>query len=105
MPSAGTNFYRVKQRDRDGRFSYSKTVTLDFEKEPMSLDVYPNPVKGGVLQLWLKSEAAVQVYNNAGHLVLQQKCTAGHHTLNVSHLLPGIYTVSTGAASARFVIQ
>ena len=44
-PLSGTNFYRLKQTDLDGSFSYSAIVALDFRRG-QTIQVYPNPVTG-----------------------------------------------------------
>jgi hypothetical protein len=45
-PLKGTNYYRLKQTNNNGTFSYSKVAVLEFKEELSSaLLVYPNPVK------------------------------------------------------------
>lgn len=51
-PLMGRNYYRLKQTDKDGTFSYSKIVVVYFEGEAASAQqegfkIYPNPVEGG----------------------------------------------------------
>jgi trimeric autotransporter adhesin len=41
-PVTGLNYYRIKQIDIDGRFSYSSVVAVSFEKN-VSVSCYPNP--------------------------------------------------------------
>lgn len=50
QPSQGNNYYRIKQVDRDGQFSYSAIKVLDFSgwsssDEESRLTLYPNPVE------------------------------------------------------------
>ena len=40
----GTNFYRLKQVDKDGKFTYSQVASITFNNGNMFV-VYPNPVK------------------------------------------------------------
>jgi hypothetical protein len=41
-PLAGISYYRLKQTDFDGRYSYSKVVTVTNDNNPV-LQLYPNP--------------------------------------------------------------
>ncbi len=39
----GKSFYRLKQTDRDGSFSYSEVKLVSIQQEENALNVYPNP--------------------------------------------------------------
>ncbi len=41
-PLTGSNFYRLKQVDKDGKFVYSKVVKINFTKLP-GIRISPNP--------------------------------------------------------------
>jgi len=41
-PLPGISYYRLKQTDFDGKFSYSKIVAVEFEDLPENV-IYPNP--------------------------------------------------------------
>jgi hypothetical protein len=38
-------YYRLKQVDKDGAFSYSKTVAILIDKAAANISIFPNPVK------------------------------------------------------------
>lgn len=60
-PVMGTNYYRVKQVDNDGKFTYSTIATVVFSKAGALWSVYPNPAKEKTT-LYAKSNLnAVQV--------------------------------------------
>ncbi|MFT3680514.1 MAG: T9SS type A sorting domain-containing protein [Ferruginibacter sp.] len=44
VPVTGINFYRIKQVDIDGRFTYSVTSGVRFAKSNASFIIYPNPL-------------------------------------------------------------
>ena len=71
QPLQGTNFYRLKQVDRDGRFTYSNIIRLSFDDSGKPLLVYPNPADGYVnLDFTGKKETVtIQLYDAAGRLV------------------------------------
>jgi hypothetical protein len=93
LPTA-ISFYRVRQTDLDGKFSYSKMVSVKSDKSN-GIWLYPIPannvltiVAGGNLAL-----KSITIYNTAGALVavVQPKNTASH-TMDVHHLASGNYT-------------
>ncbi|MGI8951230.1 MAG: T9SS type A sorting domain-containing protein [Chitinophagaceae bacterium] len=47
-PQTGINYYRLKQVDFDGRYSYSKIVSAEIGAIQQGLVVSPNPVKGNM---------------------------------------------------------
>lgn len=43
-PLVGVNYYRLKQVDTDGQYSYSDVKTITFDPESVIVQVFPNPV-------------------------------------------------------------
>jgi hypothetical protein len=105
-PNSGNNFYRIKAVDNNGTFQYSTVVRINIGKVKGGLNVYPNPVKGGQLNVELmginKGEYKVRIYNMNGALVhtatilsegtslsklvtLPNAMTAGNYTLEVTN--------------------
>lgn len=52
-PNRGNNYYRIRQVDKDGKITYSKTINIPMKQE-VTASLYPNPV-GEVLHLKLKA--------------------------------------------------
>ncbi len=60
--------------------------------------IYPNPVRG---QVWMDlhgfpsdQEVRMEVFNSLGiRVAMQQLLPGGHHSIDLHHLLPGMYTV------------
>ncbi len=93
------NYYRLKMNDLNGDFRYSEIVVLE-SKSKNSIEVFPNPVKNGLLVLQLNEEIAkeklyFEIYNNEGKKLLSQNLIKNDisHQINVSKFKPGNYTV------------
>lgn len=80
MPLSGTNYYRLKQVDVDGKFEYSGIVAVDFgtaqagQINTTIMQVYPNPLASGrALNIALKESndniRQVVITNEMGQVV------------------------------------
>ncbi len=108
-PLSGTSYYRLKQMDFDGDYSFSKLVPVNFTKEhqELSFSLYPNPSSAEVYMLLHAVEndqnIEVNVYDISGKVVYSkikwiQKNTADFFSIDFSEkLAPGIYTVSANS--------
>jgi alpha-tubulin suppressor-like RCC1 family protein len=95
-PVAGKNYYRIKQVDQDGKFSYSRIITLINNKEQNILVITPNPAQD-IIQVNTNNArpGAIRIYNMQGKLLLQQQIAPGNQqqSIDVSKLPAGMYTV------------
>jgi hypothetical protein len=66
FPVNGINYYRILQRDIDGRINYSKVLAVNISESRQSLYVYPNPATGGIINITLQRAAQVHIYNSLG---------------------------------------
>ena len=89
----GISYYRLKQRDFSGAYSYSIVKSLEFDKAA-SFTVYPNPVQN---ILYIKSTVAlrntsIQIYDASGKLIQSMALTGtGVLQVPVNNLAKGIY--------------
>jgi len=93
----GISFYRLKQVDIDGKFSYSPIERVNNSETDNSFDVYPNPATGNSFKInLLKNTSAgteLLVFDQAGRLQLKQELS-NSNTINIQHRLPaGMYTI------------
>lgn len=77
--------------------------TVDFDSQN-SLSLYPNPVKGKILNLLYESNGAekvvVEIYNTAGKLVVKQQLNTNgyfNHQMNLNQLPSGVYFLKFNA--------
>lgn len=103
-PSDGVNFYRILQRDADGRFTYSKvaSVNIDVQKK---LQIYPNPVTGKTLNVMAVEQGNVRIVNSAGGTVMQIIVQKGNNQVNTGSLTKGMYVLIAGNERISFVVQ
>lgn len=100
-PLPGLSYYRLKQTDFDGTFSYSELRTVSIEGvENAEIFIYPNPTDGKLLIEGSAIELeSVKVYNHLGAeikiLNLENARTDNKLTLDLSQLPYGVYLVKT----------
>jgi hypothetical protein len=74
-PLSGKNYYRLKFTEAGSAPEYSRTVLVDFSKKG-SLMVYPNPVKGNLINIDLAKpytgSAEIIITNSTGAVVFRQ---------------------------------
>ncbi|MBK8086548.1 MAG: T9SS type A sorting domain-containing protein [Chitinophagaceae bacterium] len=104
LPDKTLNFYRLKQRDENGRFAYSKTVSVRFAGVSKPL-IYSNPISNGILSIRMEQAGQVQLFTQQGQLVLNKQLGAGIQQMNISHLAKGVYMVKFNDLTASIIIQ
>jgi len=108
LPLKGTNYYRILQTDKDGKYTYSKTVLVNVT-ETGGLIVYPNPAASTVNVQSGQAMMRVQVFNSGGQMMYDAKPVATQHTIPVQQWAPGVYYISitsgTQVTQSRFIKQ
>jgi hypothetical protein len=106
-PITGNNYYRLKQVDKDGKFTYSNIVLLGRKVTDITLSsVYPNPAERE-LNLVITSPKAekitIIVTDLSGKVVMQQpsQLVSGEnqYQMNVGYLSAGTYLVKVICAN------
>lgn len=96
MPLNGKSFYRLKQTDKDGKFSYSGVVTVTVSNN-VALIIYPNPAKNYINITINKSGiATIKVYDAEGRQVINkmEPVNSGQSTsVTLVSLIAGVYYV------------
>ncbi len=94
LPLAGNNYYRIKQVDKDGKFSYSKTINISYLK-PGSIQLFPNPAKDRLRVKGLNAAitSTIAVLDIQGKQLLQFTAKAAAYSFSIGSLAPGTYMV------------
>lgn len=101
-PITGYNYYRLKQVDYNGEYSYSEVVSVLFDGHDAKRAVYPNPCNGKVLWVRIEniddSRVYAELFNEKGSLVLRNELGFDLSQRNIrfnllkgKHLSPGVY--------------
>lgn len=117
-PLEGRAYYRLRQVDRDGTFSFSNVVTVQYQSTIARLMIHPNPAEESIMVAFDGSELGaleVEILDGAGRRVrlarVQLQGGISSLPLNVMDLDSGSYLVQIrsvdGSRSAvgRFVKQ
>ncbi|HXB11108.1 MAG TPA: T9SS type A sorting domain-containing protein [Bacteroidia bacterium] len=108
QPLLGTSYYRLKQTDLDGNYTYSNLQPVNIATE-YTVNIFPNPVSE-TLTLSVYSQASsnveVKIYNMIGELVSSYNLAApmGNNTypINVLNLPKGVYFIQCNTADKSF---
>ena len=105
-PLTGSNYYRLKQVDFDGKVAYSTVQKVDFAAKA-AISVYPNPATNN---LFVQSDGTsiiktITITDALGKTVLRQtNINTKQYTLDVSQLAKGMYFVKVNDGN-KDVIQ
>lgn len=103
-PASGINFYRIKQVDADGRFSFSKISMLNYQPAGFSTTIMGNPVMGGTMHIQLQQPAELSLWSVDGKKLWSKKLPQGYSDVHVGHLAKGTYLLHAGTEVKKIVI-
>jgi hypothetical protein len=86
-PFNKNNYYRIKQVDVDGKFSYSKIINISTDERPyLNLLVSPNPARNScTVQIPdPKNEYSLLIINSKGQIMDRMKSVAGNKNMLIN---------------------
>jgi hypothetical protein len=119
-PIYGRSYYRLKQTDYDGKFSYSKIQVINYEGPQIPvLSVYPNPTSSNKVTITIKGinepgQIPILIYDQRGQRVFETVVTqeyAGTMKADVifnTQVAPGLYIIKAGRTlllTEKFVVH
>ncbi len=114
-PAVGVNYYRIKQVDFEGTFSYSGIVPVEVAGTPSAeITIFPNPARDyfnlNVGTNWQAEEVAVSVFNAEGRRIMEwAQSTNVTRQVFTAELPAGVYVVRVDGAqrssTQRLVIE
>jgi hypothetical protein len=111
---SGAHYYRLKQHDIDGKYTYSKIIRQGVFIDKTKISVYPNPAINDVTVTHPGSADGdiLSLYSSSGELLFTKKLTAREKrtNINISSYSKGGYIFQLNSAkketsSARFLIK
>ena len=115
-PAEGINYYRLQNVDKNGSYSYSKVIAVNFAGSPNKFAVYPTLTHDGNVSVRINqstaSTATIKVIDINGRVLQISKVSIAEG----SNLIPckiiaakGVYIVnvetSTGKQSFRVIVE
>lgn len=96
--SKGTLYYRLKNIDKDGNFTYSKIVSVTVPEKSQLFSVSPNPATSFTKLSFSQpvEQAEISLFTLSGKKIFSQQATfqTQAYILNVQSMQPGIYIIS-----------
>ena len=88
-----TSYYRLKQMDYDGQYTYSNIVVLSGSNKTSPINIYPNPTTGTLHINGFKNQAIVELYDIRGVKVMNKNVTDKAPIVNIEHLTDELYMI------------
>lgn len=90
------NYYRLRQVDLDGKFTYSPVVRIFTDKGLQQVSVYPNPANEFIYITYAgnKDKITLSIYNVQERLISKQTVKAGSiNKIRVHQLAKALYFI------------
>jgi len=98
---AGVNQYRIKETDKDGKFTYSKTINVHIA-DRKSFVITPNPTSDFVVITANEAIREIDCYNTVGQLVKKISPAANSYKLSMKLFAGGVYTIKVVTAAGVY---
>jgi parallel beta-helix repeat protein len=110
-PLPGVSFYRLKQTDIDGHFTFSKVLTMRTDLTAEGIKIFPSPFHDNLnVNVYSKTNDQIQIrmIDQSGRIVARfdQQASAGVNAYNLNagltNLLPGVYIVDVSGKTISY---
>jgi Secretion system C-terminal sorting domain len=104
-----TVYYRIKQIDHSGSFSYSKILTATVSTDDIKKNefkIYPNPSTGIFSIISFEKIKTIQIFNFTGQSIVNQSINADNviYDMDLSAFPKGVYFIKINALERRKVV-
>ena len=104
VPANGINYYRIRQVDNDGHFTYSETRSLTFDKVNPNISISPNPAKDKIAITipGNKKQLRVAIFSIKGEKVGSFMISGEYSLLNLPGYPPAVYYLNITGDDVSF---
>ena len=110
-PLPGTSYYRLKQTDVNGIFTYSPVKVIYLETANAGIQIFPNPVSEGQLEVIYYNHEdllfSIRLYDATGRLIRLVQLGTGENqertVVPVNDFPAGIYFIQLGTQSGKVI--
>jgi predicted Zn-dependent protease with MMP-like domain len=93
-PMPRNNYYKLRQVDYSGEYSYTDVILVTFSHTNPDLKVYPNPAINFLIVENLINPIRIRLLNSMGITLIDQLLTDSHQQLDISGIPSGVYIVT-----------
>jgi hypothetical protein len=108
-PQPGISFYRLKQTDLDGKYTYSKIIALNISNSLTKASVYPVPAKNVITMNFgeVITKAEISIFSADMREVKRESINglSAKKDINISHLPPGVYFIRYTSGTANEIMR
>jgi hypothetical protein len=99
----GVSYYRIKSLDKDGKFKYSTTKSIQHTGSgKLDYTIYPNPIQSTLFIKNLSGTNHISILDATGKVVYSKlNVTTAEVNINMSNLSKGLYTVLINNGTER----
>ncbi|MBL4592600.1 MAG: T9SS type A sorting domain-containing protein [Flavobacteriales bacterium] len=110
-PYTGTSYYRLKQTDFNGHFTYSNVEVINFEGIEI-INIFPNPNNGSfnsIINSTITGTATINIYDNLGEMVFFEEIEVSigfnQISINANYLSSGNYFFKVMISNGKYYDQ
>ncbi len=104
-PKFGINYYRIKQVDFDGEYTYSDVKAIDFNRKKEQL-IVPNPNDGKFLLTAIKKNSLIEIRSISGQIVFSLISENSNEIIELENIDRGMYLlIVDGEYVDKFIVR
>jgi len=104
-PLNDISYYRLKQTDFDGNYSYSKLVNVDSDSKTSEINIYPNPNSGNFNVEGAKLNSNFIIFSPLGREIYKSRINSINTEINLDKVSNGVYFIEISSESETTTLK